>query len=122
MMIIILIKWRKYKANQKKIDLNNLTYIFKGKTAATNFIGFKGPLHIFKSIYRDDIALENVEKDQKKLKAELGRIKQGDPKDKSQEQFEVINNVANLYKSREKVVQMFNNYHREKYRRIYESR
>ena len=60
-----------------------------------------------------DIALEDVEKNQGKLKAELGRIKQGDPKDKSKDQIEVINNVINLYESREKVVQMFNNYPRE---------
>ena len=67
---------------QKEIDFNNLTYIFKGKTAPTSFIGFKGPLHNFKSIYSSDIALEDVEKDKKNLNAELGRIKQGDPKDK----------------------------------------
>ena len=52
----------------KKIDFNNLTYIFKSKTAPTYFIGFKGPLHIFKSIYSGDTALENVEKDKKNLK------------------------------------------------------
>ena len=52
----------------KKIDFNNLTYIFKGKTASTNFIGFKGPLHFFKSIYSGDIALEHVEKHKKNLK------------------------------------------------------
>ena len=49
----------------KKIDFSNLTYIFKGKTAPTNFIGFKGSLHIFKSICSGDVALEDVEKDKK---------------------------------------------------------
>ena len=86
----------KYKTNQKKNDFNNLTYIFKGKTAPTNFIGFTGPLHILKSIYSGDIALEDVENDQRKLKAELGHIMQGDPRGKSKEQFEVIKNVTNL--------------------------
>ena len=47
---------------------------------------------------------------------------QGGPKDKSKEQFEAINNVINLYESREKVVQMFNNHPRERSRHIYESR
>ena len=108
----------KIRYQSKKIDLNNLTYIFKGKTAPKNFIGFKGP----QSIYSGDIALEDVEKDKKKLKAELGCIKQGDPKDKSKEQSKVINNVISLYESREKVVQMFNNYPKENSRRIYESR
>ena len=68
MMIIILIKWLKYETNQKKIDFNNLTYIFKGKTVPTPFIGSKGPLHIFKSIYSGDIALEDKEKAKKNLK------------------------------------------------------
>ena len=49
-------------------------------------------------------------------------MKQGYPKGKSKNQFEVIKNVINLYESREKVVQMFNDYPREKSRRIYESR
>ena len=43
-------------------------------------------MHIFKSIYTRNITLEDVEKEQKELKAELGRIKQGDPKNKSPEQ------------------------------------
>ena len=104
------------------IDFNNLIYLFKGKTAPTNFIGFKGPLHIFKSIYGGHIALEDVEKDQQKLKAELGHIRQGDPRGKSKKQFEVIKNVTNLYEPREKVVEMFNNYPRETSGHIYESR
>ena len=41
----------------KAIDFNNLTYNFTGDSAPISFIGFKGPLHIFKSIYNGDIAL-----------------------------------------------------------------
>ena len=37
-------------------------------------------------------------------------------------QDNVINNVTNLYESRQKVAQMFNDYLREKSRRIYESK
>ena len=51
----------------KTIHFNNLTYNFTGESAPISFIGFKGPLHIFKSIYNSDIALEDVEKDQKSL-------------------------------------------------------
>ena len=40
-------------------------------------------MHIFKSIYRGYITLEDVEKEQIELKKDLHRIKQGDPKDKS---------------------------------------
>ena len=104
----------------KQIDFNDLTYVYKGDSAPTNFIGFKAPLHLFKSIYNDDIALEDVEKERKEFKSDIGRIKQGNPKNKSKEQSKVIDNVTNLYESREKVAQMFNNYPREKSRRIYE--
>ena len=70
MMIIVLIEWLKYE-NNKKNDfkgINGKAFIFKGKTAPTNFIDFKGPVHILKSIYSGDIALEDVEKDKKNLK------------------------------------------------------
>ena len=51
----------------KTIGSNNLTYNFTGDSAPIIFIGFKVPLHIFKSIYNGDRALEDVEKDKKKL-------------------------------------------------------
>ena len=50
----------------KATDINNLTYNFTGDSAPISFVSFKGPLHIFKSIYNGDIALEDVEKDKKK--------------------------------------------------------
>ena len=65
----------KTEYNSKWPYIPDLTYILNGKTAPTNFIGFKGPLHISKGIYSGDRALEDVEKNKKKLKAELGRIK-----------------------------------------------
>ena len=49
-------------------------------------------------------------------------MKQGDPKDKSQEQKEIINNIKNLYNSREEVVRMFNDYAKNMSRNIYDSK
>ena len=43
-------------------------------------------MHIFKSIYKGDITLEDVEPEQIELRKDLGRIKQGDPRDKLPEQ------------------------------------
>ena len=79
-------------------------------------------MHTFKSIHNGDIALEDVEKEQIELKRDLGRIKQGDPKDKSQEQKKRINNIKNLYNSREGVVQIFNDYAKNMSRNIYDSK
>ena len=85
-------------------------------------IGFKGTLNIFKSVYDGNITLENVEKDQTKLRSDLGHMKQGNQKNKSEEQINVINNASNLCESREKVVQLFNNYAKNIYRNIYNSK
>ena len=49
-----------------QIDFNDLTYIYKGESAPISFIGFKDPLHIFKSLYKGDITSESVEKYPKK--------------------------------------------------------
>ena len=95
----------KIRISTKTIDFDNLTYNFKGPNIAPiNFIEFKGPLHIFKNMYYGDKSSEDVEKNQIKLKLESGRIKQGNPKDKLEEQFKVIDNVTNLYELREKAV------------------
>ena len=108
--------------NSFEIDFNNIKYTFKDRNnAPIDFIGFKGPLHIFKSINNGDIILEDAEKDQIKLKSDLGHIWQGNL-NRSEEQNNVINNVTNLYKSREKVIQMFNNYAKDMSRNIYESK
>ena len=89
----------------KQIDLNNLTYKFKVEDLAPiNFIKLKGPSLIHKDIAEDDIALEDTEKDKKKRKLDLGHTKSGNPKDKAEQQFEVIENVINLYESKEKIV------------------
>ena len=58
----------------------------------------------------------------KKLRLDLGHIKPGPTYKKSEEQLNTIENVANLYESREKIVQLFNNYPRHKSRYIYESK
>ena len=85
-------------------------------------IGFRGPQHFFKSIYNGNITLEDAEKDQIKLKSDLGCIKQRNKKkNRSEEQNNVINSVTNLYELREKVVPMFINYAKNMSRNISES-
>ena len=109
--------------NSFEIDFSNLKYTFKDRNnAPIDFIGFKGPLQIFKDINDGDIPLEEVEKNQIKLKSYLGHITQGNPKNKSEEQNNIINNVTDLYESREKAVQMFNNCAKDMSRNIYKSK
>ena len=75
-----------------------------------------------KSIYNGDTALEGVEKDPKKRKSDLGHIKQGPAYYKSTEQLNTRENIKNLYESREKVVQLFNNYTKNMSKNIFKSK
>ena len=92
----------KMRESYKPVDFNDLTYNFKNlRIPPVGFIKFKVPLHIFKSIHNGDIPLEDIEKEQIELKRDLGRIKQGDPRDKSEEQKRTIDNIKSFYSSRE---------------------
>ena len=71
----------KIRKSIEPVDFNDLTYYFKDmRIGPISFIDFKGPMHIFKSIHNGDVTLEDIEKEQKKCKEELARIKQGNPK------------------------------------------
>ena len=71
----------KIRESYKPIDFNDLTY---------NFEDLKIPP-----------ALEDIQKMQIEYKRDLGYIKQGDPRDKTEEQKKTIDNIKNLYNSRE---------------------
>ena len=79
-------------------------------------------MHIFKSICNGDRTLEDVEKKQEKLGADLGHINQGPLQYKSFEQLDTIEKVRDLYNSREKVVKVFNDYAKNLSKSIYESK
>ena len=99
----------KIRESYKPIDFNDLTYNFKDlRIPVVGFIKFKRPLHIFKIIHNGDVTFESVENEQKKLTEELGYIKQGNTKNRSEEQQNTIYSIENLYNSRQEVVKMFN--------------
>ena len=79
-------------------------------------------MHIFKSIYVGDSTLEDVEEEQIKLNSDLGHVNQGPPRYKTFEQLDIIEEVRDLCNSREKVIQMFNDYSKNMSRNIYESK
>ena len=65
----------KIRESSEPIDFNNLIYFYKGNNAPIKFIGYKGPMHIFKRIHNGDISLEDIEKEQIKFKRELTQSK-----------------------------------------------
>ena len=58
----------------------------------------------------------------KKFKEELGYLKQGNPKNRSEKQQNTIDNIENLYNSRQEVAKMFNDYARNMSKNIYDSK
>ena len=51
----------------KQINLNHLTYHFKGESGPKNFIVFKGPLAFYKKIKDGYITLKKQKKNKKNL-------------------------------------------------------
>ena len=112
----------KIRESSEPIVFNNLIYYYEGNSAPINFIGFEGPLHIFKSLYKGDKTLEEIEKEQIKFKKYFGNIKRGNSKKRSEEQQKTIDNIENLYNTRQKVVKIYNDYAKNISRNIYESK
>ena len=111
----------KIRKSYESIDFNDLTYyLIDSRITLENFIEFKGPMHIFKSIHNGDKTLEDIEKEHEKFREKLGYIKQGNPKKRSQEQQNTMFKIENLYNSREDVVKMFNDYARKISKNIYD--
>ena len=79
-------------------------------------------MNIFKNIHSRNKTLEDIEQEQNKFKKEINIIKQGNPKKRSEKQQEAIDNIENLYKSRQEVVSMFNNYARKVSKSIHKAK
>ena len=107
----------------REIDYKNLNYIFTTKASGSiSFFKFEGPFSLFKKIRTGDISLEMAEEDQEKFKIELNQIRLGSPKYKSEMELYTIRNVKNLYDSRQKIIDLFNNYSKIKSEAIYRSK
>ena len=63
-----------------------------------------------------------AKEDQKKFKREFGQIKSGNPDHKSDKQLYTIKNVKNLYDSRQKIIDLFNNYSKIRSEAVYKSK
>ena len=87
----------------KQIDFNNFIYSFKGKKAPKKFLGFKGSLGFYKNT-------KKAEKKLKEFKSEIIEIIKGGKI--SEDQKSAINNIKTLFKTREKVTTLFDDYFR----------
>ena len=93
----------------KQIDFNNLTYYFKNYLTI-NFVGFRGPMYTYNNIKNGNTSIEKIEEDQEYFKSNLSEITKGNTKYKSKVQLNTKENIKNVYKSREKVIKLCNDY------------
>ena len=95
----------------KEIDFNNLTCYFTSLNLnPIKFIKFKGSMHIYNDTKNGETPMEKTEEDKKKIKSDLNHITTGNPKFKKEYQLNSIKNIKNLYNSRQKVNNLFNDY------------
>ena len=73
-------------------------------------------------MHNGDVSLEDIVEEQIKFKRNLTNIKQGNPKNRSKEQQQTINNATNPYNTKQEVVKVFNDYAKNMSRNIYESK
>ena len=106
-----------------KIDYNDLNYNFKIKSSAPiNFIKFKGPFGIFREIRDGNISLTKAEENQEDFKKELDQITLGNSQHKEKYQLDTIKSVKNLYNSRQKIIDLFNDSAKIRSEAIYRSK
>ena len=107
---------------RKKIDYDNLIYNFKGNTDPVNIAKFEGPIYIYDDMKNGKTTLQQIEKQQKDFKKELNEITSENPKHKNDDQLYIIENVKNLYNSRQKVINLLNDYSKFRSEAIYKGK
>ena len=111
------------RESSKKSKFNNSTHHYiTPDIRPKNFIEFRGASHIFKETKTGDNPIQTAEKEQIKLQSKLGEITLGNPRHKLQNQKDTIENIQNLYDSRRKVIDLFNNYSEIRSEAIYKAK
>ena len=87
-----------------------MVYNFKGPTPSINFAIFEGPIYTYYQSKNGEKTLQQVEEEQKDFRKDLSEINSGNPKHKKEKQSYTIKNVKNLYDSRQKIVDLLNDY------------
>ena len=103
-----LLKERKSEIQKINDEINyaDLIYYFKCLSSPVNFTEYEDPDDIYEKIKNGDKTIQGAEEDQKKFKSKLGEILSG--YHKSDYTLDTIKNVQNLYNSRQKIIDLFN--------------
>ena len=77
-------------------------------SAPINFIKFKGPFVHFREIREGNISLTKAEENEEDFKKGLCWITSGNHRYKEKNQLDTIKSVKNIYNSRQKIIDIFN--------------
>ena len=103
----------------RETDYNNLVYKFKGPTKVISFIKFAGPMYTYDQLKKGQKTLEQAEREQEDFKKGLNEITFVNPKHKNENKLYIIQNVKNLYNTRQKIIDLLNDNSRIRSEAIY---
>ena len=89
-------------------NYDDFIYYFKGPSSPVNFTGYEDPSNIYDKIKNGDKKIQAAEREQKKFKSKLREIASGNLEHKSDDQLDTIKNAQNVYNSRQKIIDLFN--------------
>ena len=89
------------------VDCNNLKFEYVGPTKSISFDEYKDSKELFNAIKNSQIRFSEAKNKQNEFLNKLNEAKFGK---RTPKQKEVINNLEDFYKSREEVINFFNDY------------
>ena len=92
----------------KKVNLGDLLYRYKGKISNDDFSKYDNALDLIDEIRKGEISLSDAKNNQNTFKLYLGEIKKGAKK--SKEQKNTIYNIESLYKARKEAIKFYDDY------------
>ena len=90
---------------EERINSDNLIWKFKNeRRSPKDFRNYQNIMDLFKNLKDGSVNPRKVSKSQNNFKSDLGEIKKGNRKSRSEYQISVIQNVENFFDLREKII------------------
>ena len=105
-----------------EINYIDLIYYFKGSSSLVKVTEYEDPSDNYDKKMVIKQYRQQKKSKKKKIKSKLGEITLGNPEHKSDDQLDTIQNVQNLYNSRQKIINWFNDNAKIRSEAIYKSK
>ena len=105
-----------------EINYDDLIYYFKRPSSPVSFNEYEDPSDLHDKIENGDKTIQAAEEEQTRIKSRLGEITSGNPEHKSTNQSYAIKNAQNIYNSRQKIIDLFNDNETIRFEAIFEAK